>query len=166
MKTIACLLLFFISVVGIAQTNNSVTGNSVQTATGSINLFNAQSLQVEVAYGGPIQFSTVNSLTNGIEIPSYLRVTVVSSGLWMVDVKAVANTFLSNTTSEMPPTIMSLRRNTDHQFMPITGSGQVLLTSPNANIKNVIDVDARFQPGWTYQSGVYNTTLSFTLTMQ
>jgi hypothetical protein len=147
MKKFITLLWFLVSAAGIAQ-NNSLSGtNTVQSATGFINIMNAQSLQVEFLNGGPVQFSNSSRINNGIEISGFFRVTVISSGLWLVEVKAVASTFLSNNASEMPISIMSLRRNTDQQFMPITGSGQVLLTSPSPNIKNVIEVDARFNPG-------------------
>jgi hypothetical protein len=166
MKIIIALLLLLVSERGIAQNASLAGAGTVQSATGSITLMSAQSVEVELLNASPIQFTNTTSIDNGLEIQGFFRVTVISSGLWLLEVKALASTFSSNTGSEMPVSIMSLRRNTDHQFTPVTGAGQLLLTSPSTNIKNVIDVDARFNPGWNYQSGLYNTMLNFTLTLQ
>jgi len=159
MKRIISFLVILATTAGHAQ-------NNVQSVGGTINLSNVQSLEVESLYNLPIVFSSPEDYNNGITIPSYFRLTVISCSQWIVDVKAISTGMNSAQGGEMPVGIISLKGNVVNDYVPISNAPQSILVSTNTKIKNVADIGVRFNPGWNYTAGQYNTSLVFTLSAQ
>lgn len=181
MRKILIICAFLASYAANAQTDGTYaaqgqsggTSTNAASVSGTILFLPIQSLRVELTNNAPMEFLTANDYNSptGKQYNNYMRVFVTSTIPWVVGIKAVSETFYSNTpgASDVPVNLITLRgHNSQTQFGPIrlSNAQQTLLHATNNAIHTIHDIDINVNPGWKYAGGSYRTTLLFTLTSQ
>lgn len=162
------LLFIFLILVGGFRTYAQSFSSST---SGNFDIYSILSLTF-TNLTGVIAFNTPNDYFNGITVNNAATIAVKSNVSWQVSIATQSATFtaMSNGAStDMPSTILGVRRNGNTTFLPLSMSNQTLKTGsrgPSTTSGNTFDIDSRIDPGFSYSGGNYNIGIVFTLTQQ
>lgn len=121
---------------------------------------------------GVVSFNTPNDYFNGITVNNSATIAVKSNVNWQVSVATQSSTFTPmsmGASTNMPSSILAIRRNGNTTFTPMTTNSQTLKTGnrgPATTSGNTFDIDTRIDPGFSYSGGNYNIGVVYTLTQQ
>lgn len=159
MRPLLTILFLFLVTMGRGQVI-SATQSSLNAA---ISAQAAQSLQVDLLVPQSVDFITSTDYNTGKSYGNYFGVRVKSTVPWLLSVKAISP--FSSPNNSMPSEILNLQSNINgNGWIPISQNTSTLLRYWNRMITNYVTVAAKFNPGWKYAGGSYNTTVLFTLT--
>jgi hypothetical protein len=122
--------------------------------------------------GGTPNFDTESEYDNGITNTNYASIWVKANLPWLISVKAQSSTFTPLTTgasSNMPCSVISLKKSTATSYLTLTTSDQTLATGPlgdNLVSGNSFNVSMIFNPGWSYAGGNYRLNVVYTAVQQ
>lgn len=165
MKKLVLIILF--SLLGWkaeAQSFNSST-------SGNFDIYSVLSLTF-TNLTGVVSFNTPNDYFNGITVNNSATIAVKSNVSWQVSVATQSSTFTPmsmGASTDMPSSILAIRRNGNTTFTPMTTNSQTLKTGnrgPATTSGNTFDIDTRIDPGFSYSGGNYNIGVVYTLTQQ
>lgn len=117
-------------------------------------------------------FTTVDNYTNSITKTSAATVTIKINYNWTLGVKANTTVFRNVTTgnpSTIPCSIVSLKKSTSGSYTTLSGTNQAIATGnkgPVATSGNSFTLDFNFNPGFLYDGGTYDLTLTYTISRQ
>lgn len=160
-------LIIFVSLMGWkakAQSFNSST-------SGNFDIYSVLSLTF-TNLTGVVSFNTPNDYFNGITVNNSATIAVKSNVSWQVSVATQSSTFTPmsmGASTDMPSSILAIRRNGNTTFTPMTTDSQTLKTGnrgPATTSGNTFDIDTRIDPGFSYSGGNYNIGVVYTLTQQ
>lgn len=121
---------------------------------------------------GVVSFNTPNDYFNGITVNNSATIAVKSNVSWQVSVATQSSTFTPmsmGASTDMPSSILAIRRNGNTTFTPMTTNSQTLKTGNRGlatTSGNTFDIDTRIDPGFSYSGGNYNIGVVYTLTQQ
>jgi hypothetical protein len=161
-----CAILLF-SCLSIYAKSQSFSQNT----TGKITI--ASVMNISVSTGTAFSFSTIDNYLNGVTKTNFSTVTVKSNNLWLVNVQANAVYFTAGGggSTDMPASILSIRKAGTGSYQPISSTANVTLntgsrTGSSAPYTNTFDVDLIANPGFNFNGGTYSIGLIYTLTSQ
>ncbi len=166
MRLLLSAILLFLSCVAIAQPK-SFNGSS----SGTIGVYSVLSINF-TNLTGVISFNTPNDYFNGITVNNAATIAVKSNVNWQVSVASQSSTFTPmsmGASTDMPASILAIRRNGYTSFTPLSVNSQTLKTGnrgPANTSGNTFDIDTRLDPGFSYSGGNYILGVVFTLTQQ
>ncbi len=166
MRLLLSAILLFLSCVAIAQPK-SFNGSS----SGTIRVYSVLSINF-TNLTGVISFNTPNDYFNGITVNNAATIAVKSNVNWQVSVASQSSTFTPmsmGASTDMPASILAIRRNGYTGFTPLSVNSQTLKTGnrgPANTSGNTFDIDTRLDPGFSYSGGNYILGVVFTLTQQ
>lgn len=165
MKKLFIIILLFISARSMAQSSSSVQVN------GNIDMPLLQTVKVEIANRQPISFKTPDEIDNGIVIPGYYKITVISNVPWVISVMSNTAKFQSMSldragSKEAPSSDMLEVKNSTGTFIPIGISPQTIMVNQTNNIVTEFYIDIRVKPGVLINGGNYSSGLIFTISEQ
>lgn len=166
MRLLLSAILFLLSCAAIAQPK-SFNGSS----SGTIGVYSVLSINF-TNLTGVISFNTPNDYFNGITVNNAATIAVKSNVNWQVSVATQSSTFTPmsmGASTDMPSSILAIRRNGNTTFTPMTTNSQTLKTGnrgPATTSGNTFDIDTRLDPGFSYSGGNYNIGVVYTLTQQ
>ncbi len=130
-------------------------------------------MDVSVSNGATITFNNLDDYAEGKTMNYYAACSVKSNNLWLVSVKANANYFTAGSggSTDMPPSILSIRRSGTSTFYPLSASAAVNLTTGNRSgstppYYSIFNIDLFANPGYNYNGGSYSIGLVYTVTAQ
>lgn len=159
-------LLIGLLLAGLTGKGQNYTG-SVQ---GNFIVYSMQSITV-TALGGVITFSSPNDYLNGVIANKYAHIKVKSNTNWLVSFAAQSTYFTGlsrNSSTDMPATVLSIRKNGHTNFKTLSTQGQKLESGGKGSDgdKHDFDIDVNFNPGFSYSGGLYSIGIVYTLTRQ
>ncbi len=166
MKYIYIAILCFLSASVYAQPK-SFNGN----ASGTISVFSVMSLNF-TNLTGVVSFNTPDDYFSGITLNNAATIAVKSNVNWQLSVSAQSAFFMpmsQGASSDMPSTVLGIRRNGNTTFLQMNTSSQTLKTGNKGAATatgNTFDIDTRINPGFGYSGGSYNIGVLFTLSQQ
>lgn len=122
--------------------------------------------------GGVPAFASEADYDNGITNTSYAGIWVKANLPWIITVKAQTANFTPMTTgasSNMPCSVIQLKKSTNSSYLTLTTSPQTLTNGPLGNnlvSGNTFNVAMRFNPGWGYPGGLYRMNVIYTAAQQ
>lgn len=148
-------------------------GNVTINRTFTISL-NVQSVvNVSLIQNSPatVNFGSSSAYVNGVTSLNFHSLQVQSNIPWLINVTAPQyfSAGSSGASSNMPCSIMAIRRNGSGTFVPLSTSSQTLSTGvagDNNAAGNTTSYDMQFNPGYDYNPGIYNISLTYTISSQ
>lgn len=122
--------------------------------------------------GGVPSFTTESHYDNGITNTSYASIWVKANLPWVISVKAQTANFTPMSTgaaSNMPCSVLKLKKSTAANYITLTTSAQTLTNGPLGNnlvSGNTFNVAMQFTPGWGYPGGQYRMNVIYTAAQQ
>lgn len=119
-----------------------------------------------------VSFTTSGQYTGGATYPDFTTHNVKSNLPWMVSAASQSAYFTpasSGADNNMPCSVISIKPSTASTFTPLSVSNKVVKTGNAGNSSasgNSYNVDVQINPGYTYNAGIYNLGLTYTLTAQ
>ncbi len=138
---------------------------------GTISVTSIMSISV-TALAGTTSISTSTEYTNGKAIDNYASVVVKSNMLWIITLTAQSANFSAQTagaSTNMPASVLSLRKDGASSYSTMSTTAKTLNTGGRGNCSypgNSFNVDAYFNPGFSYNSGLYTIGVLYTLSSQ
>lgn len=166
MKYICITILCFLSASVYAQPK-SFNGS----ASGTIGVFSVMSLNF-TNLTGVVSFNTPDDYFSGITINNAATIAVKSNVNWQLSVSAQSAFFMpmsQGASSDMPASVLGIRRNGTTTFLQMNTGSQTLKTGNKGAATatgNTFDIDTRINPGFGYSGGSYNIGVLFTLSQQ
>lgn len=119
-----------------------------------------------------VTFATSAAYSNGLAVGNFCTLGVKANMPWLVSVNAQSSFFTPASTgadNNMPCGVISLRQAGTTTYFPLRTTSTTLKTgtqgAETAN-GNRFGVDMLFTPGYTYNPGIYNLSLTYTVTNQ
>jgi uncharacterized membrane protein YdcZ (DUF606 family) len=143
--------------------------------TGTFNIIlNVQSVvnvSLNQTSSATVTFGSSANYTNGITSLNFHSLQVQSNMSWLINVSAPQYFTAGGggASTNMPSNIMSIRRNGTSTFMPLSTLSQTIASGSAGDISasgNTSSYDMQFNPGYSYNPGIYNISLTYTLTGQ
>lgn len=119
-----------------------------------------------------ISFNTSGQYTDGVAYSGFTTHNVKSNLPWLVNVASQSAYFTpasSGADNNMPCSVIGIKPSIASTFMPLSVSNKVVKTGNAGNSSatgNSYNVDVQINPGYTYNAGIYNLGLTYTLTAQ
>lgn len=160
-------LIILISLLGWKAQAQSFSSST----SGNFDIYSVLSLTF-TNLTGVVSFNTPNDYFNGITVNNSATIAVKSNVSWQVSVATQSSTFTPmsmGASTDMPSSILAIRRNGNTTFTPMTTNSQTLKTGnrgPATTSGNTFDIDTRIDPGFSYSGGNYNIGVIYTLTQQ
>lgn len=164
-KTIVFFLLLFPNII-LAQVSISRTANA------NVNVISYMSF--DVISNGPLDFKFNNNqqLLDGVTLNNKFNVNIVSNINWILNVSTLTSNFLAigpQSSTQMPPDILSIKKNTSNAFIPLNHSPNMVCSGfkgDQTSSSNQFKMDIKATPGYTFNGGSYAIVLIFTLSVQ
>ena len=113
-----------------------------------------------------ISFASATALETGVTNNNFHNLQVKSNNPWIIT--ASAPPFFTPTTVDasvdMPCSIIEIRQNGVGNFMPLSTLPQTIKTGNAGDVTSSFDM--KFTPGYTYNPGIYNIAITYTVTAQ
>jgi len=141
------------------------------SASGTIGVFSVMSLNF-TNLTGVVSFNTPDDYFSGITINNAATIAVKSNVNWQLSVSAQSAFFMpmsQGASSDMPSSVLGIRRNGTTTFLQMNTGSQTLKTGNKGAATatgNTFDIDTRINPGFGYSGGSYNIGVLFTLSQQ
>lgn len=143
-----------------------------RTANAFVTISSYMSLDLTSNGNIDFKFNDNAQLTNGITFQNKFRARVESNRNWVFNVSTLTSNFLtigSEASTQMSPSILSLKVNTSNNFIPVLNTPTILksgsrgLATVNGNDFNL---DIKATPGFDFPGGAYAIVLLFTISPQ
>ena len=91
---------------------------------------------------------------------------------WILNVSTLTPTFMAigpDASNQMPPSILSLKKNSSSTFLPLTNSPSMITLGYRGDLTtsgNDFKMDIKATPGYSFDGGAYAIVLLFTLSAQ
>lgn len=165
MKRVFLILLILFSITrGYGQTWTTTISGTFDVGTVlDVNLSNQAAAP---------SFTTASDYQNGKTILNYATVAIKSNVNWIVSINAQSVYFTPQTvgaSTDMPASVLGLRVNGNVNFLTMSTTSQTLKTGNKGNAAatgNTYNIDAKFNPGFGYNGGIYNIGVLYTVTQQ
>ena len=148
-------------------------GGSVSNATFNVtvNVQSVLSIALQQNSSSSITFASSTDYTNGMTLNNFHSLQVRSNVPWLVSVTAPSyfTPASQGADANMPSSIMGIKASTASSFLPLSTSAQTIKTGIAGDISasgNTSNFDMRFHPSYNYSAGIYNISLTYTLTGQ
>jgi len=164
------LLFILIAVLSISAAK-AQSYSFIQTNDGSLTVLPVVFMSLTTTGGIP-NFDTESEYNNGVTNTSYASIWVKANLPWIISVKAQTANFTPLTTgaaSNMPCSVIKLKKSTNSTYLTLTTSNQTLTNGPLGNnlvSGNTFNVAMQFTPGWTYPGGTYRMNVVYTAAQQ
>lgn len=160
MKKLVFALFSIVPLLGIAQPGNPLS----QSVSGGLAIPVLQNLEVINMNTDELAFKNAADYNGAKAIPSYYKVIVKSNTPWEVSVATGTSTFIVNDgIAEMPAGIISIKNSAESNYVSLGKDPVTVLQSTNNNITNTYNLDLKLNPSWDYPGGVYNISLTFSI---
>lgn len=119
-----------------------------------------------------VNFGNSAAYVNGVSINTFHSMQIKSNLLWQVSVAANSPYFSSGSagaSANMPCSIMKIKANDASTYLPLSTTATTIKTGGRGDasaLGNSPTFDVNFNPGYDYNPGVYNLSLTYTLTSQ
>lgn len=138
---------------------------STSSISGTIEMPSLVDLSVSSPANDRIVINTFDDFANGKTFPSFFKIRVRSNRPWNISVMS-NNTHLSSaqTGGRVPVELISLRSETNNDFVSISPRPQPFMHSINNNIDNTYNVDLKINSPLNYYGGEYDFNIIFIIT--
>lgn len=140
-------------------------------ASGTIMVYSIQNISI-TNLKTMVSFSTANDYLYGIVTDEYAQIDIRSNENWQVNISAQSARFTPLTqgaSKDMPANILGVRLSGYSSFKQL-GTQSVTLKSGSrggaSSSKNSFKIDMKFDPGFSYNGGLYSIGVLYTLTKQ
>ena len=142
-----------------------------RTFTVTVNVQTVMGVSLQQNSSTSITFSSATNYTSGITLNNFHSLQVRSNVPWLVSVTAPSyfTPASQGADANMPSSIMGIKASTASSFLPLSTSAQTIKTGIAGDISasgNTSNFDMRFNPSYNYSAGIYNISLTYTLTGQ
>jgi uncharacterized membrane protein YdcZ (DUF606 family) len=142
-----------------------------KTFTIIVNVQNVVNVSLIQNAATTVTFGSSTAYVNGITSTNFHSLQVQSNSPWLINVTAPQYFTAGGggASTNMPCSIMGIRRNGTSTFLPLSTSAQTLISGTAGDISatgNTSSYDMQFNPGYIYNPGIYNISLTYTLTGQ
>lgn len=149
-------------------------GGSPISRSFNINVTVQSAMGMSLTQGQPttISFNNTAAYQTGVTIIDFHSLQVASNMLWQVSVAASSPYFSSGSagaSANMPCSIMKIKASDVSTYLPLSTSATTIKTGSRGDataLGNSPTFDVNFNPGYDYNPGVYNLSLTYTLTSQ
>ena len=161
------IIIISLLVCSIYAKGQSFSGSVSGTAT----IYSVLNISI-TNLSGVVSFNTPNDYFSGIIVNNSATLAIKSNVSWQVGISAQSAYFQAMTqgaSTDMPASILGIRRNGTTTFLQMSTSSQTLKTGNKGNAStsgNTFDIDTEIDPGFGYSGGSYNIGIVFTLTQQ
>ncbi len=141
------------------------------TLSGTANIYSVLNINI-TNLSGVVSFNTPNDYFSGQTINNAATIAIKSNVPWQVGISAQSANFQAMTqgaSTNMPASVLGVRRNGTSTFLLMSTSSQTLKTGNKGNTTtsgNTFDIDTNLNPGFGYNGGSYNIGILYTLTQQ
>jgi hypothetical protein len=159
----------YVFTIQVQLVSGSTTVN--KTFSVSVNVQTVVAVSLQQNSSTSVTFSSASSYTNGITLGSFHSLQVKSNIPWLVSVAAPAyfTAASQGADANMPCSIVSIKPTTGISFITLSASAQTIKTGIAGDVTatgNTSSFDMRFNPSYNYSPGIYNISLTYTLTNQ
>ncbi|MGV3530069.1 MAG: hypothetical protein ACO1OO_14300 [Flavisolibacter sp.] len=119
-----------------------------------------------------VNFGNSAAYVNGVSINNFHKIQVTSNMLWQISVAANSQYFSSGSagaSADMPCSVMKIKANDASTYLPLSTTATTIKSGTRGDVAttgNSPSFDVNFNPGYDYNPGVYNLSLTYTLTSQ
>jgi hypothetical protein len=156
----------------ILNLNCFAQASLTRTASAFVNISSYMALDLTSNGNIDFKFNDNAQLTNGIIFQNKFRARVETNRKWVLNVSSLTSNFLtiaSDASTQMPPSILSLKVNSSNSFVPLLNTPSTLKSgSPGLSTINGNDfnIDIKATPGFDFPGGAYALVLLFTISPQ
>lgn len=119
-----------------------------------------------------VNFNSSSEYVNGVTVSSFHSSQVRSNTPWVLSV-AAASAFLTpgsaGASTNMPCSVVGIRPSGASGFTQLSTSPATLRTGTAGDVNvgtNTTNYDMSFAPGWNYNPGIYNLSITYTVSSQ
>jgi hypothetical protein len=155
----------------IILTSINVWSQNIQPINARVNINGVMSLKVVKTGNLDFKFNTVDDLIQGSTKLNMFSVDIKSNKNWNLSVSSLTENFLAagpNSSTDVSSSIVSIKRNTSSNFVPITQNPASIATGVRGanTTASRFNLDLKVTPGLNYDGGFYTVVVLFTISPQ
>lgn len=156
--------------LSLVITSSKAQYSFTSSVSGSIYFSSVQSLTLTGGTGIPT-LSSSSDFMNGIEMTNYLTATIKSNVPWTLSVQSTNSFFtpMNGGSTNMPASVLGIKTTNDNNYTSLSTNSVTLKTGNKGSGTtpgNSFSLDLKFNPGFSYQGGIYTLGLMYTLSEQ
>lgn len=156
------LITILLPIYAFGQTSGNFATSSI---SGTIEIPSLVDLSVSSPANDRIVINTFEDFANGKTFPSFFKIRVKSNRPWNISVMSNSSHLFSvQTNGRVPVELISLRPETNNDFVNISSIPKPFMHSTNNNIDNTYNVDLKIGSPLNCYGGEYDFNVIFIIT--
>lgn len=151
---------------------NDGVDNILQTFNITLTVQTILSVSLVQNQSATLNFNSSAAYANGIAVNNFHTSQIRSNIPWLMSVASASAFFTpgsAGASTNMPCNIVGVRVNGGSNYIQLATTPATLRTGSAGNVtsgNNTTNYDVRFTPGWNYNPGIYNLSITYTVTNQ